>query len=46
MSRLEQLKTILMDRKINCMTTNLCVGIMNSKQQVKGKLGHVVQIQV
>ena len=35
-----------MDRKINFVTTNLCVGIMNSKQQVKGKLGHVVQIQV
>ena len=46
MSRLEQLKTILMDRKIKCVTTNLCVGIMNGKQQVKGKLGHVVQIQV
>ena len=23
-------------------TTNLCVEIMNSKRQVKGKLGHVV----
>ena len=27
-------------------TTNLCVEIMNSKRQVKGKLGHVVQIRV
>ena len=27
-------------------TTNLCVEIMNSKQQVKGKLSHVVQIHV
>ena len=27
-------------------TTNVCVEIMNSKRQVKGKLGHVVQIRV
>ena len=27
-------------------TTNLCVEIMNSKRQVMGKLGHVVQIPV
>ena len=26
--------------------TNLCVEIMNSKQQVTVKLGHVVQIRV
>ena len=25
-------------------TTNLCVEIMNSTRQAKGKLGHVVQI--
>ena len=27
-------------------TTNLCVEIMNSKRQVKEKLGHLVQIRV
>ena len=27
-------------------TTNLCVEIMNSERQVKGKLDHVVQIRV
>ena len=27
-------------------TTNLCVEIMNSRRQAKGKLGHVVQIDV
>ena len=27
-------------------TTNLCVKIMNSKRQVKEKLGHVVQIRL
>ena len=27
-------------------TTNLCVEIINSKRQVKGKLGHVVQIRI
>ena len=27
-------------------TTNICVDIMNSKRQVKGKLSHVVQIHV
>ena len=38
----KQLKTILMDKKLG-KTTNLCVEIMNSKRQVMGKLGHVVQ---
>ena len=33
-----------MDKKLH-ETTNLCVEIMNSTQQVKGKLGHVVQIR-
>ena len=32
-----------MDKKL-CETAKLCVEIMNRKQQVKGKLGHVVQI--
>ena len=27
-------------------TTDLCVEIMNSKRQVKGKLGHVVEIRI
>ena len=34
-----------MDKKLR-ETTNLCVEIMNSKRQVMGKLGHVVQILV
>ena len=34
-----------MDTKLS-ETTNLCVEIMNSKRQVKGKLGHVVQNRV
>ena len=34
-----------MDKKLR-ETTKLCVEIMNSKQQVKEKLGHVVQIRV
>ena len=34
-----------MDKKFR-ETTNLCVEIMNSRRQVKGKLGHVVQIDV
>ena len=34
-----------MDEKLR-ETTNLCVGIMNSKRQVMGKLGHVVQLRV
>ena len=34
-----------MDKKL-LETTNLCVEIMNSKRQVKRKLGHVVQIRV
>ena len=34
-----------MDKKLR-ETTNLCVEIMNSKRQVKGKLGHVVKIRV
>ena len=44
----EQIKTapkILLDKKLG-ETTNLCVEIMNSRRQVKGKLGHVVQIDV
>jgi len=45
----EQIKTaskILMDKKLR-ETTNLCrVEIMNSRRQAKGKLGHVVQIDV
>ena len=27
-------------------TTNLCVKIMNSERQVKGKLDHMVQIRI
>ena len=34
-----------MDTKLH-ETTYLFVEIMNSKQQVKGKLGHMVQIRV
>ena len=34
-----------MDNKLR-ETTNLSVDIINCKQQVKGKLGHVVQIRV
>ena len=34
-----------MDKKLR-ETTNLCVEIMNSRRQAKGKLGHVVQIDV
>ena len=34
-----------MDKKL-LETTNLCVEIMDSNRQVKGKLGHVVQIRV
>jgi len=34
-----------MDKKLH-ETTTLCVEIMNSKLQVKGRLGHVVQILV
>ena len=44
----EQIKTarkILMDKKLG-ETTNLCVEIMSSRRQAKGKLGHVVQIDV
>ena len=33
-----------MDKKLR-ETTNLCVEILNSKRQVKWKLGHVVQIR-
>ena len=43
--QIKQLKTILMDKKLR-ETTNLCVEIMKSNRQVKGKLGHVVQIHV
>ena len=36
-----------MDKKfLEATNLNLFVEIMNSKQQVKGKLGHVVQIRV
>ena len=34
-----------MDKKLR-ETTNFCVEIMNSKRQVKGKLGHVVQFEI
>ena len=34
-----------MDKKLR-ETTNVCVEIMNSRRQVTGKLGHVVQIRV
>ena len=34
-----------MDKKLG-ETTNLCVEIMSSRRQAKGKLGHVVQIDV
>ena len=34
-----------MDEKLR-ETTNLCVEIMNSKRQVVGKLGHLVQLRV
>ena len=43
----EQIKTaqkIFVDKKLR-ETTYLCVEIMNSKRQVKGKIGHVVQIR-
>ena len=45
MSRQKQLQTILMDEKLR-ETTYLGVEIMNSKRQVKTKLGHVVKIRV
>ena len=32
--------------KILCESTNLCVKIMNSERQVKGKLGRMVQIRI
>ena len=35
-----------MDKKKLREATNLCVEIMNSKRQVKEKLGHVVQIRL
>ena len=34
-----------MDKKLR-ETTNLIAEIMNSKRQIKGKLGHVVQTRV
>ena len=43
--QIKQLKTILMDKKLR-ETSNLWVEKMNSKRQVKGKHGHVVQICV
>ena len=45
MRRKKQLKTILMDKKLG-ETTSLCIEIMNSKRQVMGRLGHVVQCRV
>ena len=36
---------ILVDKKFR-QTTNLCVEMMNSWREVKGKLGHQVQIRV
>ena len=45
MSRWKQLKIIHTDRKLR-ETINLGVEIMNSKRQVKRKLGNVVQIPV
>ena len=44
-SKQKQLKTILMDKKWR-ETTNLCLEIMKTKRQVKGKLGHVLQLRV
>ena len=44
----EQIKTaqtVLMDKKLR-ETTNVWVEIMNSRRQVKDKLGHVVQSRV
>ena len=44
----EQIKTaqkLFMDKKLR-ETTYLWVEIMNSKRQVKGKIGHVVQIRL
>ena len=35
-----------MDKKESLETNDLCVEMMNSKTQVKGILGHVVQICV
>ena len=43
--QIKQLKTILMDKKL-WETTHLCLEMINSQRQVKGKLGHVVQIHV
>ena len=45
MSRKIQLKTTLKDEKLR-ESNNLGVEIMNCKQQVKRKLGHVVQIRL
>ena len=44
-SKQKQLKTILMDKKWR-ETTNLCLEMMKSKREVKGKLGHVLQLRV
>ena len=46
MSREKQFKTIRMDENNVKLRANFCVEAMNSKQQVKAKLGHVVQIHV
>ena len=42
-SKIKPAQKTLMDKKLR-ETTYLCVEIMNSKRQVKRKLGHVVQI--
>ena len=42
-SKSKTARKILMDKKLR-ETTNLCLEVMNSKRQVKRKLGHVVQI--
>ena len=44
--KMKTAKKILMDEKKLRETTNLCVEIMNSKRQAKGKLAHVEQIRV
>ena len=41
----EQIKTISMHKKLH-ETANLCVEVMNSKRQVRGKLRHQAQIRV
>ena len=43
--QIRKAQNILVDKKLP-ETTSLCVEIMNSKRQVKGKLDHMVQIRV